>query len=254
MLRFDPLHYHPLLTLFHLTGCALFPQDWTGEEAWAQAPSAPQNVRDKLNAQLEALLRKRLAMTELAQTDPDLAAQLDQTEREIAAIRGELFHAPDADNVSADRATMDRRTRVITELETAFEREDLTLVLGGACNVQWRSWRRKAGFAIDYALSTVVIPEGESMQRIAPAFVSKVDAEAWLGRFVTNDGAPDLSPKARCTEWLRAEVQAYPEKRQSKTEFRKEATARFSGLSLREFNSAWDEVAPQSWRTAGRRG
>lgn len=233
----------------------MFPRDWSGEEAWlspSQDAADQLAERESVTDALNAKRREKLALFDLASTAPEAQERLTQIETEIATLRERLWYLPQSDStIKGDQAACDRRTRVVRELEEAFEREELSITLGGAFNVQWSAWRCKDDFAINYGLSTVTIPRGESTRRIAPAFVAKAEAEAWLGRFVIGDDAPDLTPKAQCSRWLAAEVARNPASRPTKQDYLIKAKRLFPGLTDRQFNSVWEHVAPPAWKKPG---
>ena len=263
MLRFDLSAYYSLLDVFDRTGRLMFPADWTGLEAWARDsknPDAVKKNRARILADLDALQsekapyqnRMRLDLSdEEAQEASDALGRLNAREATLKVELGQLPHV--TDTWISDHAAYTRRIAVEKELSTAFLRQDLSALVGTQLVVPWKDWTKRAGFRVFYGLSMISIPPGESALRRGPAFVEKTAFKLWSERFETKEAQGDLTPSAKCRDWLKMQVRTSPQKTLTVKQYTEEAQALFPGLSERAFLRVWAETVPASWREGGRR-
>jgi len=264
MLSFDLSTYYSLLDVFDRTGRLMFPKDWTGEEAWARDSENPEPIKERrkqLFAEVTALQREMAPLNDLMGMDlsasefqetSDSLGPLNDRLKEAKAELAQLPHV--SDTWVSDHAAFSRRVSIEKELAQAFISGDLKIVVGAHRVVPWKDWCQRSDFRVYYALSMVRIPRGESAQRRGPAFIIRKEFDQWSERFVAETDAPvDLTPEAKCKEWLRAEVRGATGKAKVVAEYQEEAQAMFQGLSERAFLRIWAETVPDNWRKPGSR-
>lgn len=264
MLSFDLSAYYSLLDVFDRTGRLMFPKDWTGEEAWARDSENPEPIKERrkqLFAEITALQREMAPLNDLMGMDlsasefqetSDSLGPLNNRLREAKAELAQLPHV--SDTWVSDHDVFARRVSVEKELARAFMSGDLKIVVGAHRVVPWKDWCQRSDFRVYYALSMVRIPRGESSQRRGPAFIMRIEFDQWSERFVTEPDTPgDLTPEAKCKEWLRAEVRRATGKVKIAEEYQAEAQAMFEGLSERAFKRIWAQTVPDDWRKGGRK-
>lgn len=264
MLRFDLSAYYSLLDVFDRTGRLMFPDDWTGLEAWARDsknPDAVKKKRARILADLDALQsekapyqnRMRLDLSdEETQEASDALGQMNAREAVLKVELGQLPHV--TDTWLADHAAYTRRITVEKELSTAFLRQDLSVNVGTQRIVPWKDWIKRTGFSVSYSLSMIRIPKGESALRRGPAFVEKTAFNLWSERFSLREKTKgQLTPQAKCEEWLRAIARANPEPNKTSEELWLEARETIPGLKFNEYKRARGNALPEHWKKGGRK-
>lgn len=264
MLRFDLSAYYSLLDVFDRTGRLMFPDDWTGLEAWtrdSENPDAVKAERARILADLDALQsekapyqnRMRLDLSdEEAQEASHALGQLNAREAALKAELGQLPHV--TDTWLSDHAGYTRRIAVEKELSTAFLRKDLSVIVGTQLVVPWKDWIKRTGFRVFYGLSMISIPPGESALRRGPAFVERTAFNLWSGRFsLREETKGQLTPQAKCEEFLRAIARANPEPNKTNDELWLEARKSIPGLKFNEYKRARGNALPEHWKKGGRK-
>lgn len=254
--------FYPLLHVFDETGRAMYGNEWTSWEAWARDYGNPEETKVKRRAivdALNALPEQEIALAQIVVDQSDHEAVQEQGERfravyaERERLHNELHELPEVhDSWIKDHKAFQRRLTVEATLRDAFRQGDLTLLFGPSTVVEWDRWANSTDFRVYFCLSMIRAPKNQNFgTRRAAAFIKRVEFDEWIKQFdVRPEGDGRLTPKAQCTNWLRAEVAKGP-KRMTKDELRAAAMAEISGLSWQEFDRCWANEVPQTWKRSG---
>ncbi|WP_226552560.1 hypothetical protein [Celeribacter naphthalenivorans] len=264
MLRFDLSAYYSLLEVFDRTGRLMFPQDWTGEEAWSRDTENPDEIKEQRKelfakitslqnamAPLHALMAMDLSDSEFQETSDNLGAL--NTRMKEAKI--ELAQLPQvSDTWVADHASFSRRIAVEKELTGAFKNGELRIIVGTHLVVPWNNWCQCSDFRVSYALSMVRIPKDESALRRGPAFVQKSVYDVWTQNLPETEPLHDTTnAREVLTAWLKLECEKHPKKPMKRDEYLLVAQKHFKPLTISRalFRLVWSDVVPDDWKSAG---
>jgi hypothetical protein len=266
VLKFDLNKFYSLLEVFDRTGRLLFPNEWTGEEAWARQVGDPKTSleeREVLKQQIlelkgieppiGLLLGQGFQEEELEQEPSDSGAII-ASQRNTRAMLARLPR--DMGLWKADHAIYSRRKTVESELFDAFDAGEMKVQLGSSLIADWRSWSQYGGFKVYYGLSMLRIPHQAYLNgRRRPGFVRKVEFALWARKFAT-ESSPGLDTETEDVVelWFQREVESANHQRFLKDDMWERAREIFSELSQRAFNRIWDNNAPKAWKSGGRRG
>ncbi|GGE43649.1 hypothetical protein [Actibacterium pelagium] len=262
-MRFDLSRYYNLLQVFDLAGRRIFGSEWQGDEVGARPVADPNSIKkqryefrnkiaelDGQIAPLQAQFGIDLDIEEAKET----SEKLRPLKQKRSALVLEFNNLPYLTEswVASDNA-FKRRMRVENELRAAFREEKLELILSTADVVKWRHWEEYSDFKVYFDLSMVRLPLSHTQQRRrAAGFVRKPDLDAWLVRFGAAKITGEPEEREHLRNWLEDKVRSDKAKARSKESYRAEAQRRFPSITIRMFNSVWDQAVPEAWKQPGR--
>ncbi|MFK8036044.1 MAG: hypothetical protein AB8B94_18065 [Hyphomicrobiales bacterium] len=264
-MQLDLRKYHSLLQAFDETGRRIFGEAWTGREAFARPTEDPQPFKEERRnlqmqiAEMESEAQK-LAPLMRAEYDSDLleetSQKLSEFDRKIRTLTDRLADIPNVSEAHfTDFDAFQRFEKVRSELQGAFETGKLNILAGSHMLVDWKQWKRLAGFRVVYHLSMVRVPfEFSNPCKRAPASILKEDLELWLTRFgMPNEESVVLTPEEAGKAELQKLIAEHSVKNWSRIDYQEAVLRAVPTLSQRSFDRIWVAVAPPNMRKAGRK-
>jgi hypothetical protein len=255
-------HNYFFFQAYELLGRYLFGDTWTGNEIqeWEmKSPEAIEDLRtpheaevaelDDQDAELEAEIGRTVSEDEIER----IQAKINQLQKTRALHLDALAKLPRLDDRYRERfQSVERRELTEKQLIDALADGALDAVFGFGLMVPGELWAGAPGFKYYLELSIAVMPKTHSGTRRGPIFIPKGAFDVWIDGIIPEvmDGSTSAAPEVLCRKFLR-DVSSGPRSK-SKTGYRKDAMANIEGLSIRQFDRAWDREVPIRWKEPGR--
>jgi hypothetical protein len=147
-----------------------------------------------------------------------------------------------------------RRLKAETTLIDALKSGTIKVHNGRHNPIDNLLWKGNPYFGYSIELSVIRVPRTIDARRFLAARIVKPEFDVWLDTVLplTESAERKLPPKEQCKRFLSKAIEAGPQQK-PKEAYLLEAQAIIQDLSKRTFDAAWNEVAPDSWKEAGRR-
>lgn len=249
---------------FEFVGRRLYGDSWTGREIFQHPVPSPEQLSQAHVSSREAYetiereiaaIRERISHTISESEIRDLEQQLtSKTEVREAAIRDLNSHPKPTDTNASLYDHYQRRLEAEATLMEAIGNGRITVHNSHNHPIDSLLWKGHPHFCYDLELSVVRVPRSYSARRFHAARIAIREFDAWLNTIspLTKSAERALSPRERCERFLQKMVKA-GQQQKPKADYLHEARTEIRGLSKRTFEAVWNDVALESWKSAGRR-